>query len=47
MFQNHPLKLRKVVILENNKKTELSFFNHNNIESYEREFFSMADPYLY
>ena len=47
IYENHPLKLRKVVILENNKKTELSFFNHNNIESYEREFFSMADPYLY
>ena len=47
IYENRPLKLRKVVILENNKKTELSFFNHNNIEEYEREFFSMIDPYLY
>ncbi len=46
IYENRPIKLRKVVILENNKKTELSFFNHNNIETYKRKFFSMVDPYL-
>ena len=47
IYENNPLKLRKVVILENNKKIELSFFNHNNIETYEKGFFSMINPYLY
>lgn len=46
IYENDPLKIRKVKIFENAKKTEMSFFNHNNLITYEKKFFSMINPYL-
>ena len=45
-YENEPLKLRKVIILENNNKVEIGFYNHNDLKFFEKNFFSMIDPYL-
>ena len=47
IYENEPIKLRKISILENNKKIDVGFFNHNNIKSFEKKFFSMVNPYLF
>ena len=46
IYEYDPIKLRKIIILENNKKIEMGFYNHNNLETYEKKFFSMINPYL-
>ena len=46
IYENKPIKIRKIVILEDNKILEMSFFDHNNIELFDKKFFSMIDPYL-
>ena len=46
IYENKPIKIRKIVILEDNKNLEISFFDHNNIELFDKKFFSMVDPYL-
>ena len=46
LYENNPIKLRKIIILEDNQSLEISFFDHNNLEVYDRKFFSMIDPYL-
>ena len=46
VYESDPIKLRKILILQNSQKTEIGFFNHNIIESFEKNFFSMVDPYL-
>ena len=44
IYEDEPIKLRKIVILENEKKIEIGFFNHNNLKIFENNFFSMVDP---
>ena len=46
VYESDPTILRKIVILENNHNLELGFFNHNDLEIFEKKFFSMIDPYL-
>ena len=46
VYENNPIKIRKVIVSENDEKLEISFFNHNNLESFEKNFFSMINPYL-
>ena len=46
IYENEPIKLRKIIVLENSDSFEMGFFGHNNIENLEQRFFSMADPYL-
>ena len=46
MYENNPIKIRKIIILEDNQNLEISFFDHNNLEVYDKKFFSMIDPYL-
>ncbi len=46
IYENNPINLRKVIIIENDQKTEISFFNHNTLGVYNKKFFSMIDPYL-
>lgn len=46
IYENNPIQLRKIIIFENNKKTEMSFTNHRSLESLDKKFFSMIDPYL-
>jgi hypothetical protein len=46
IYEDDPIKLRKIIILENNQKTEMGLFNHNNLKTLNKKFFSMVDPYL-
>ena len=34
------------MILEDNQNLEMSFFDHNNLDFFDKNFFSMVDPYL-
>jgi hypothetical protein len=46
LYEYKPIKIRKIIILENNQNLEISFFDHNSLELYDKKFFSMIDPYL-
>ena len=46
LYENKPIKIRKIIILEDNQNLEISFFDHNNLEFFDKKFFSMIDPYL-
>ena len=46
IYENNPIKLRKIVVLENDQRLEIGFFNHNNLETFDKKFFSMINPYL-
>ena len=46
IYENKPIKLRKIKIMENNEGFEMGFFDHNSIINLDQKFFSMADPYL-
>ena len=39
VYESDPTILRKIVILENNHNLELGFFNHNDLEIFEKKFF--------
>ena len=45
IYENDPIKLRKIVVLENSNGFEIGFFGHNNLKILEKKFFSMVDPY--
>ena len=46
LYENNPIKIRKIIILEDNQNLEISFFDHNSLEFFDKKFFSMIDPYL-
>jgi len=46
LYENKPLKIRKIMILEDNQNLEISFFDHNSLKFFDKNFFSMVDPYL-
>ena len=46
LYENNPIKIRKIIILEGNQNLEISFFDHNSLEFFDKKFFSMVDPYL-
>ena len=46
LYEHKPIKIRKIMILENNQNLEISFFDHNSLEFLDKKFFSMVDPYL-
>tara|TARA_B100000965_G_C19585994_1_gene755783 strand:+ start:2051 stop:2647 length:597 start_codon:yes stop_codon:yes gene_type:complete len=46
IYENDPIKIRKVKIVDEVSVLELGFFNHNNLINYEKEFFSFINPYL-
>jgi len=46
IYENDPIKLRKIVVLENSNDFEIGFFGHNNLKTLDKKFFSMVDPYL-
>ena len=46
LYENKPIKIRKIKILENNQNLEISFFDHSNLNFFDKKFFSMIDPYL-
>ena len=47
LYENNPIKIRKILILEDNQNLEISFFDHNNLEIFDKKFFLMLDPYLH
>ena len=46
LYENKPIKIRKIMILEDNQNLEISFFDHKSLEFFDKKFFSMVDPYL-
>ena len=46
VYENNPIKLRRLEIISNDEKIEMGFFNHNKENVFDKSFFSMIDPYL-
>ena len=46
IYENDPIKLRRLEILGNDDKIQMGFFNHSLESSFDKNFFSMIDPYL-
>lgn len=46
LYENKPIKIRKLIVLEENQSLEISFFDHKSIDFIDKKFFSMVDPYL-
>ena len=46
LYENNPIKIRKIMILEDNQNLEISLFDHNSLNFFDKKFFSMVDPYL-
>ena len=46
LYEHKPIKIRKIMILEDNQSLEISFFNHNSLEFFDKNFFSMVNPYI-
>ena len=44
IYENEPIKLRKIEITDGENKTTIGFFNHTVKRRYEEGFFSMIDP---
>jgi len=46
VYENKPIKLRKIEVRENDERLEIGFYNHNDLEGTKKEFFSLINPYL-
>ena len=46
IYENDPIKLRRLEIIGNDEKIQMGFFNHNKENIFDKNFFSMIDPYL-
>ena len=46
IYENDPIKLRRLEIISDDEKTQMGFFNHNKERDFDKSFFSMIDPYL-
>ena len=46
VYENNPIKLRKIIVLENQQNLEIGFFDHKIIDNPEKNFFSLINPYL-
>ena len=46
IYENEPIKLRRLEITSDNDKIQMGFFNHSLESSFDKNFFSMIDPYL-
>ena len=46
IYENNPIKLRRLEIISNDEKIQMGFFNHNKEIIFDKSFFSMIDPYL-
>jgi len=47
MYENDPIKLRKIKVLNGGEMLDLGFFNFNIEKKFRKNFFSMVDPYLH
>ena len=46
IYENEPIKIRKVEVLEGQESFEIGFFNHNSLNSLDIDF-SLINPYLH
>ena len=46
IYENEPVKLRKIKVLENQESYEIGFFNQTSLNSEEKDF-SLINPYLF
>lgn len=46
IYENDPIKLRRLEIISSEEKIQMGFFNHNKENIFDKNFFSMIDPYL-
>jgi len=46
VYENKPIKLRRLEIRGEGEETQMGFFNHSLEKNFENKFFSMIDPYL-
>ena len=46
IYENDPIKLRRLEITSDDEKIQMGFFNHNKENVFDKSFFSMIDPYL-
>jgi len=46
VYENDPIKLRRLEIISGEEKIQMGFFNHNKENVFDKNFFSMIDPYL-
>ena len=46
IYENDPIKLRRLEIISSEEKIQMGFFNHNKENVFDKKFFSMIDPYL-
>ncbi len=45
-YENEPIKLRRLEILSDDEKIQIGFFDHKFEGIFDKNFFSMIDPYL-
>ena len=45
-YEDDPIKLRRLEILGNDDKIQMGFYDHNIENIFDKNFFSMVDPYL-
>ena len=46
IYENDPIKLRRLQIISDDEKILMGFFNHKKEDIFDKSFFSMIDPYL-
>ena len=46
IYENEPIKLRRLEIVGNDEKIQMGFFEHNKEDVFDKNFFTMIDPYL-
>ena len=46
VYENNPIQLRLLEIINNNEKTQMGFFNQSSEQKFGEKFFSMIDPYI-
>ncbi len=45
-YENDPITLRRLVIISDDEKIQMGFFDHKIEDNFNKSFFSMIDPYL-
>ena len=46
MYENEPIKLRRLEIISDDESIQMGFFDHRLENIFDKDFFSMIDPYL-
>ena len=46
IYESEPIKLRRLEIISDDDKIQMGFFDHKFENVFDKNFFSMVDPYL-